>query len=212
MPGPGRLPSAGELLRRHPVGSDREALTPLLAEWERWSAELLESHLSYPVLAYFRSQHGNQSWLAALTTILDTSALLQVASGGLCARQAQLTFAMARHAVVDLAQVFSAPKPETLGERLSEGEFAELIRQLDHAGMTLGGTANRDRFSELRLLYEPYVAALSRYLALPCRPGLATPIVPTIGRGRRGRASRPGGARRTISSRRRSRRGPASRF
>jgi hypothetical protein len=51
----GSPPSAGELLRRH--GQDMPELGQLLYDWERWSAELLESHLSYPVLAYFRSQH-----------------------------------------------------------------------------------------------------------------------------------------------------------
>jgi ion channel len=163
----GSPPAAAELLRRHPVQDDPDGLARVLAEWERWSAELLESHLSYPVLAYFRSQHGNQSWLAALTTMLDASALLQVACEGPCARQARLTFAMARHAVVDLAQVFSAPQPEKLGERLSEAESTRLVQQLGRAGMTLGSADRRARFSELRLLYEPYVSALAQYLALP---------------------------------------------
>src|SRR5204862_210880 len=83
----------------------------------RWSAELLETHLSYPVLAYFRSQHTNQSWLAALTTILDVTALVQalIDTGG--RREAQLTFAMARHAVGDLAQVFHAPPTRTMPDR-----------------------------------------------------------------------------------------------
>ena len=70
----GSPPTAGELLRRH--GNDMRELGQLLYDWERWSAELLESHLSYPVLAFFRSQHTNQSWLAALTAILDTCALI----------------------------------------------------------------------------------------------------------------------------------------
>jgi len=92
----GSPPSAEELLRG--VGADHEELTALLAEWERWGAEVLESHLSYPVLSYYRSQHDNQSWLAALTTVLDASALVMVGIEGACARQASLTFAMARHA------------------------------------------------------------------------------------------------------------------
>lgn len=163
----GSPPAAGELLRRQPVAGNLEDLAGLLAEWERWSAELLESHLSYPVLAYFRSQHGNQSWLAAVTTILDTSALLQVACDGPVARQAHLTFAIARHAVVDLAQVFSARQPERLGERLSEVEWAQLVEQLGSAGRVMNTPGNRARLFELRLLYEPYVSALSQYLLLP---------------------------------------------
>jgi len=156
----GSPPAAGELLRRHPLADDPDGLRQLLCEWERWSAEILESHLSYPLLAYYRSQHGNQSWLAALTVVLDTSALVLVGSEGAPARQAQLTFAMARHAVVDLAQVFSAPRPHTLRDRPGESDLAQLVPRL-------AGAAADSRFRELRLMYEPYLTALSEHLMLP---------------------------------------------
>ncbi len=66
--------SAVELLRRHAGVEGADDLCQLLRGWEHWSAELLESHLSYPSLGYFRSQHEHQSWVAALTTILDACA------------------------------------------------------------------------------------------------------------------------------------------
>ncbi len=103
----GSPPTAAELMRRHSFEGGSEALNLLLVEWERWSAELLESHISYPLLCYFRSQHSNQSWLAALTAVLDLCALMIAGVHDHAARQAQLTFAMARHAMVDLTQVFS---------------------------------------------------------------------------------------------------------
>ena len=59
----GSPPTAGELLRRLFASQSFGSIGPLLIEWERWSAELLESHLSYPVLSYYRSQHDNQSWV-----------------------------------------------------------------------------------------------------------------------------------------------------
>src|SRR5439155_22732943 len=102
----GSPPTAAELLRRHAADHTLDALDALLRDWEHWSAELLESHLSYPVLAYFRSQHDNQSWLGALTTVLDTCALVMVGIDGVSVWQARLTFAIARHAVVDIAQIF----------------------------------------------------------------------------------------------------------
>src|SRR5262249_40519937 len=98
--------SAVELLRRHRAEDKLYDLDRLLGEWERWSAQLLESHLSYPVLCYFRSQHDNQSWLRALTTVLDTCALVMVGVEGGPVWQARMTFAIARHAVVDIAQIF----------------------------------------------------------------------------------------------------------
>ncbi|MDR3774629.1 MAG: potassium channel family protein, partial [Terracidiphilus sp.] len=114
----GSPPTAAELMRRHAYQSGETDLTLLLVEWERWSAELLESHISYPLLCYFRSQHNNQSWISALTAILDASALLIAGVQGREARQAQLTFAMARHAVVDLVQIFSLDPVSTAPDRL----------------------------------------------------------------------------------------------
>jgi hypothetical protein len=174
----GSPPTAAELLRRHRGPGGLEALERLLHEWEQWAAELLESHLSYPVLAYFRSQHKNESWLTALTTVLDTSALLIVGVSGGCARQARLTFAMARHALVDLAQVFGTP-PAATRERLPADALAALRADLAAAGLPLaGGGAPEARLAELRSTYEPYAAALSAYLLLslpPWRPAEARP-------------------------------------
>ena len=104
----GSPPTAAEVLRRHSYDHGLEALQILLRDWEGWSAELLESHLSYPMLAFFRSQHDNQSWLGALTAILDTCALIMAGLEGACERQAELTFAIARHTAVDLRSSLAA--------------------------------------------------------------------------------------------------------
>lgn len=167
----GSPPSAGELLRRHADSYGQQELHALLRDWERWSAELLESHLSYPILAYFRSQHSNQSWLAALAAVLDSSAIVRVGLEGACKRQAELTFAMARHAVVDLAQVFSTPPCKPPVDRLPHDLFSALARHLEAAGLRLShpDTAERD-LAALRALYEPYIHSLSVYLRLPLPP------------------------------------------
>jgi Ion channel len=166
----GSPPSAAELLWRHRGDPGAAALADLLREWERWSADVLESHLSYPPLAYFRSQHYNESWVAALTTILDTSAIVIVGLEGWCVRQAELTFAMARHAVVDLAQVFSTP-PGASEDRLSPADLARLRDRLASGGLRLKARPDFDvRLAELRRMYEPYVVALARHLALPLPP------------------------------------------
>jgi hypothetical protein len=161
----GTPPSAGELLRRHSYPHGADALRELLKEWELWSAELMESHLSYPVLAYFRSQHDNQSWIASLTAILDTCALIMVGIDGACERQAELTFAIARHAVVDLSQVFGTsprPLPE---DRLPLSELRRIRDVLAQHGLTLhDGQAADARLVELRQMYEPYIFALASYL------------------------------------------------
>jgi hypothetical protein len=166
----GSPPTAVEMLRRHNDQYGMESIRRLLHEWEQWSAELLESHLSYPVLAYFRSQHDNQSWLAALASILDTSAFVMVGLEGACTRQAQLTFAMARHAVVDLCLIFRLRPSVPVSDRLPPAELANVRARLVEAGLRprTGDEADRELL-ELRFMYEPFLFALSRHFlfALP---------------------------------------------
>ena len=167
----GSPPTAAEMIRRQCRDNVMDTLLQHLNEWERWSAELLESHLSYPVLAFFRSQHDNQSWLAALTTILDTSALVISGLEGVCERQAHLTFAIARHTAVDLSLVFNRPPLKTERDRLSSDDLARLRASLAAVGVKLrdGGEMEQD-LTALRVLYEPYVYSLSQYLRLTVPP------------------------------------------
>src|SRR2546428_1323943 len=160
--------TAAELLRRHFDGDQFVELSAFLREWERWAAELLESHLSYPVLAYYRSQHSNQSWLGALTTILDATSLVMVGVDGTPAHQAQLTFAIARHAVVDLANVFNTEPRNPPKDRLPADELARMRGNLKLRGIFLrDGDAAAEKLNKLRHMYEPYVHALSEYLLMP---------------------------------------------
>jgi hypothetical protein len=167
----GSPPTAAELLRRHTGPHGFDALQQLLHDWERWSAELLESHISYPVVSYFRSQHSNESWLAALAAILDASALLIAGVENACARQARLTFAMCRHTVVDLAQVFRAAPRSAQVDRLPASDLYRLRATLAEAGLRLYDTPAADKkLAELRDMYEPYLQALSAFLYMDLPP------------------------------------------
>ena len=185
----GSPPTAGALLKRHPPNQRYRRLASLLAEWESWSSELLETHLSYPVLAYYRSQHEDQSWVAALSVILDTCALV-LACGrtkgidGELAEQAAFTFAIARHAAVDLEQVFRTParKPTAPDERLSAADHAALrtivfaaLGDEDHANHHDSTRSIALMLDDLRALYEPYLAGLSEYLLMPLPRWVPTP-------------------------------------
>jgi hypothetical protein len=166
----GSPPTAAELLSRHGGQHGVQAIQVLFQDWERWSAELLESHISYPVVAYFRSQHSNESWLAALTAILDATALIVATSDTPCSRQAKLTFAMCRHTIVDLSQVFHAQPRSDDPDRLPPADLARLRASLDRCGYQLReDDLSTEKLHELRRMYEPYLHALSRYLfvALP---------------------------------------------
>jgi hypothetical protein len=167
----GTPPTAAELLRRHGRAGNMEALDKLLSDWEVWSADLMESHLSYPVLCFFRSQHDNQSWLSSLTTILDSCALVMVGVDGAPTWQAQLTFAMARHAVVDISQVFNSSPSKWEDGRLPPDELARLRRSLAADNVPLRDGADADeQLAGLRRMYEPYVTSLARHLAMPLPP------------------------------------------
>jgi hypothetical protein len=179
----GSPPNAAELLRRHTFEGGLEALVALLAEWERWAAEILESHISYPILCYYRSQHDNQSWLSALVSILDTCALLISVIEGTPSRQAQLTFVMARHAIVDLGQVFGvqqrkAWKQQAEVDRLPSPDFYHLCEALGENSLRLcGDPAAAKRLTTIRALYEPHALALSDYLRMPLPVWVAPPKV-----------------------------------
>lgn len=163
----GSPPTAAELLRRAAAGHGLAALDALLAEWEVWSADLLETYISYPVLAYFRSQHDNQSWLAALTTILDVCAVVIAGVRGLLPWQARLTFAMARHTVVDLAQIVNAPPRAPQPDRLPPADLERLKTHLEVNGIHLNDPQEFDAsLAVLRRMYEPYVFALAEHLMI----------------------------------------------
>jgi Ion channel len=170
----GSPPTAFELLHRHAGIGDHglDAVTEVLHDWERWSAQLMESHLSYPVLAYFRSQHDNQSWIGSLTVILDVCALAIVGLEGMCQYQARMTFAIARHALVDLSQVFAArPDQDGSSSRLSPEDLTEIRGRLRHAGLNMTNADGADaELNRLRALYEPYAISLARYLRLDLPP------------------------------------------
>ena len=167
----GSPPSASELLARLGCCPEQEVLDGILRDWEGWAAEVLESHLSYPVLSFFRSQHINQSWLAAITTMLDTSALIMVGISNIWPDQAQLTFAMARHAVVDLAQVVKATYDPHVPDRLPPEEMVRLRGVLLEQGLHIkDGAEAEEKLTHLRSLYEPYVTGVARNLQLTLPP------------------------------------------
>jgi len=166
----GSPPAAAEVLRRAAAAGDLSPLDDFFREWEYWCSEVLESHISYPALAYFRSQHQRQSWISALTTVLDVSALTKVGIDGVSAWRAHLTFAIARHAAVDLGQVFGV-RPDRGVDRLPPDERAALRRDLEAAGLKPNDSPDADvELERLRRTYEPYVAALSNLFLMPLPP------------------------------------------
>lgn len=176
----GSPPTAGRLVTRAARHGGWSSVNAYLGEWEPWTAELMESHLSYPVLASFRSQHVNQSWLAAMCAVLDSSALTVAAAPTGTVDRARYTFAIARHAVADLSYTFrTAPTPPD-ADRLPPAQLAQLLADLREVGVEIAADLDTvtERLDRLRALYEPYLHALSVHLALTLPPWTA-PESPT---------------------------------
>ncbi len=152
-------------------GINQIVLDQVFRDWERWSAELLESHISYPALSFFRSQHSNQSWLGALMTVLDVTSLVMTGVEDIHPGQAKLTFAMARHAAVDLAQVVNARYDPHAPQRLSDTGYDALRDALAAAGLKLRDSEEaRQKLAKLRSMYEPYLYATAQNLMITLPP------------------------------------------
>ena len=166
----GSPPTALEFLGRLGCCPEQAVIDGIFRDWERWAAELLGNHISYPVLLFFRSQHSNQSWLGALTVMMDVTSLVIAGVDGIHADQAKLTFAMARHAAVDLAQVVYANYNPHHNDRLTAEDLQRLRRELAQRGVNFSGQGESgEKLAELRSLYEAYVHAMAHrlFIALP---------------------------------------------
>ena len=169
----GSPPSAGALFRRAVKYGARDELQPLLVRWEEWTADLLESHLSYQVLSYFRSQHENQSWLAALTAIMDLASVSQAVRSEGNIWPAKRLYAIGRHALGDLSQVLRAAPRFDAPSRVSEEDLKTIHDELIQVGFEGDFDTFRDRVNTLRKGYEPYAFALSEELLMELPPWLA---------------------------------------
>jgi hypothetical protein len=165
-PRAGSPPTAGALLERSAQRGGWQELDAYLREWETWAAEVMETQLSYPVIGWFRSQHVNQNWLAALTTVVDTCAF-SMAYAPSASLGAEMTFAIGRHALVDLAFSYRAKVPADQPSRLSDDELDGLISQLEGGGLDLTHDQDaRTHLAKLRSSYEKYAVAIADRLAL----------------------------------------------
>jgi hypothetical protein len=161
----GSPPSAGELIARQ--GNYPRQLERQLIAWEEWAADLLQDELSYPMLAYFRSQHLNQSWIGALVAITDVSALILLGAKNDLKNQAEATFAMARHALIDTSKVLDVKPHLSRSDRLSRAvlaEIREIIKDAD-AALDVRLLRNED-LSRLSASYEAYADALGEHLLM----------------------------------------------
>lgn len=164
----GSPPTAATLLAWH--GADgRDQLGQWLRDWELWAGDLIESHSVYPMLAFYRSQHEGQSWLAALAVVMDCCALVVVGTQDARRMQAAATFSAMRRVLDQMSDSLrAAGTGHVPGDRLDDAAWQRLqpvvARVLTDWREDAPGASALLR---LRASYEPQLAALSDYLLLP---------------------------------------------
>lgn len=164
----GSPPTAATILKRHAESDGLEKVDEMLRAWEIWGADLLESHLSYPMLAYYRSQHDDQSWLAAMVAIMDTCVLILVGVEDIKPLQARMTFATARQVILEMGRSLGVSAIEGGDDRLPEAEYAKLITLLENVGLRWnGGAESNETLSAVRATYEPLARGLAAHLLIP---------------------------------------------
>src|SRR5919198_646406 len=167
----GSPPAAGAILCRAARRERWRELEQDLRAWEEWVAELMETHLSYPILGYYRSQHVNQNWLAALTAMVDVAAFVTAVEEEGENEAAEVTYAIGRHALADLAHQYRVRYGHA--DRLSDEDFERLYTAVEDAvTRPVGREEARRRLSELRGAYEPKAQGLAEWLAPELPPWL----------------------------------------
>jgi hypothetical protein len=162
----GSPPSGPELLHR--MGPDASTLPRLFEEWERWVADVLESHMSYPLLALFRSPHDNTSWITSLGSVLDAATLMITAVDGETDERVKLLYGTGVHAVEDLFYYFGLAEREAVIQR---EEFEAVLRDMKDDGFSVRPVDEAyPRFTEKRARYASRLDAMVAMLGAP--PGL----------------------------------------
>ena len=177
----GAPPSALALLETYARLDLAGRLPDLFAEWERWAAEVLDTHVAYPLLGFFRSSHDNLSWISALGTVLDAASLILTTIEGVPRGEAELFRRVGSHLAEDITNLgFRAgvtATPGTAGTRsgLDRAAFDEACVRLAEAGYVLVRSDQAwEAFEEARAAYAGRLEAMAAYWATPTNAWLVS--------------------------------------
>jgi hypothetical protein len=161
----GSPPSGPELLHRMGSAGVASTLPQLFAEWERWVADVLETHMSYPLLVLFRSPHDYTSWVTSLGSVLDAATLLLTSVEDEPEERAKLLYGTGVHAVEDLFYYLRLTERETV---IGRDEFEDVLRDMKEDGFSVRPVDDAfDRFTQKRAKYAPRLDAIAVLLAAP---------------------------------------------
>ena len=162
----GAPPSGVALLETCQRTGMLDELPALFGEWERWAAEVLDSHLAYPILGYFRSSHDHESWVASLGAMLDAAVLVLTTVEDQPRGRAEMLLAIGVHLVEDVSSFFGFANDGRVGVERAEYEAAR--GRLEAAGFRLEGPEGGwILFAQLRARYASRINELAGYWMTP---------------------------------------------
>ncbi len=190
-----------ELLVRHQLVGITDTLPGLYADWEVWSADVAESHTTYPILLLFRSPEPWLSWLVGLLAVLDAGAMHLALAPDSAPSQARLCLRMGFTLLHRIATSLGwpvDPDPDPDGPiQLTFEEFAQAVTMLENSGFPTERSAEEAwaDFKGWRINYESVAYRLCDRLTAPPAPwsGLRRNLATGVVEPRRPPQRRPGG-------------------
>ena len=154
------------LIRIWAPGGDTDRLNTFFGEWEKWTADILESHVSYPMLALFRSQHRGQSWVTALGVVLDAAVVTCAVVPGAELREPYFMYRRGRRALNEIG--LRLPRTREAEAPLAREQFDIAYQRLAETGLDLRARDEGwDRLIEYRSTYGTSLQTLIDYLLAP---------------------------------------------
>jgi hypothetical protein len=163
------------LIRAHVIGL-MDSLRPLYAEWERWAAEVSESHTNYPVLVWFRSPHPLRSWILSMLAVMDSAALHSAVSPNEASIEARLAIRMGFTCLRNIADVVGLPyDPDPFPDQpivLTYEEFHGGYKRLEDVDFPMERSAEEawEHFRGWRVNYEEVAYAIADLVTAPPGP------------------------------------------
>jgi hypothetical protein len=162
----GAPPSGVGFLVRHAELHMLDTVAATFKDAEAWMAEVMETHLAYPILVYFRSTHDEQSWIGTLGALLDATSLILTSVDTDSPGPARMMNRLGRHLVNDFSRYFELPGDRDPG--IERREFAAAYAHLRDAGLTLRDEEPAwQRFAALRATYAGPLNASARFFRIP---------------------------------------------
>ncbi|HVS49070.1 MAG TPA: ion channel [Candidatus Dormibacteraeota bacterium] len=162
----GAPPSGVQILENASLHGMRPELKDTFDDWRKWSAMVLESHLAYPLLIYFRSSHDNEAWINSFGAVMDAAILIISTVKDDSEGPARLMYKIGSHLVEDMNWVFRFKgSDDAIVER---AEYQVAVERLVKAGYNIRDVeAGWKQFAELRSIYATPLNQMANWLVIP---------------------------------------------